>query len=145
MNQDGSVKAISGGVATITAEAVNGKKASFDLTVDGSRRVMNVRVTRSRKDDNNIGDEWNYINEINGENAGREYLVVVGETLTFHSKFSELDEKPDIGEASNTHIVTEDDILNGFAITMELIVTENGGPNNGKSACFIVTYTLTAK
>ena len=145
VDQDGKLIAIAKGTTTISAKAVNGEASSFELTVDGSKRVMSVRVTHPRQDDINIGDEWSYITEINGNNAGREYLVTVGETLTFHAKFTESDDDPDVGEASTSYTVTEDDILNGFTVTMDLYVTENGGRYSGKSAHFVVTYTFTVK
>ena len=145
IDNEGNLMALAKGSAIITAEANNGISSSFELTVDASRRAMNLRVTHPRDDDNNIGDEWTYLTEINGERTGREYVVNVGDTLTFHAKFTESDNNPDVGEASKTYTVTEDDLLNGFTVTMDLYVTENGGSNSGKSAHFIVTFTFTAK
>ena len=145
IDSEGKLVALAKGSATITAEANNGLSSSFELTVDASRRAMNLRVTHPRDDDNNIGDEWTYVTEINGERTGREYVVNVGDTLTFHAKFTESDNNPDVGEASKSYTVTEDDLINGFTVTMDLYVTENGGSNSGKSAHFVVTFTFTGK
>jgi len=145
VDQKGNVVAVSGGTTTVTATASNGVSASADITVDPSRRLMSLRVTHPRDDDINIGDEWSYITEINGERTGREFAVAAGETLTFHAKFTESDDNPDVGEASKQYTVTEEDLLNGFTVTMDLYVTENGGRNSGKSAHFVVTFTFTAK
>ena len=145
IDDKGVITAVSGGVATITAKAANGVSATLDLNVDGTKRLMSLRVTHPRDDDNNIGDEWSYRTEINGESTGREIVVSVGETLKFYAKFTEEDDNPDVGEASKSYTVTEDDILNGFTITMDLYVKENGGKNSGKSAHFVVTYTFTGK
>ena len=107
--------------------------------------MMYVRASHKRTDDINIGDEWTYLNEINGQLAGREYLITVGETLTLHAKYTESDANPDVGEVTKTYTVTENDIINGFTVTMELDVTENGGSNSGKSAHFIITFAFSPK
>ena len=145
IDEQGVITAVSAGTTTITAKTSNGVSNTFDINIDGSKRLMSLRVTHPREDDINIGDEWSYTTEINGENAGREIVVSVGETLKCYAKFTESDDNPDIGEASKSYTVTEEDILNGFTITMDLYVTENGGKNSGKSAHFVVTYTFTGK
>ena len=145
IDQEGKIVAVAGGTTEITAEAENGVSSSFKLIVDASKRLMSLRVTNPRDDDVNIGDEWNFHNEINGENPKNEYSVAVGDTLSFYSRYTESDQDPDVGEASQTYVVTEEDLQNGFSVTMDLYVTENGGRNNGKSAHFVVTYTFSAK
>ena len=69
--------------------------------------------------------------------------VAPGETLTLHTRISEDDDNPDVGENTARYTVTEDGLKNGFAVTMDVYVTENGGKNSGKSAHFVVTYTFT--
>ena len=145
VNPEGRVLALKEGEAVITAEAVSGASSSFVVNVDGSRRVMGVRVTHPRDDDNNIGDQWSFTTEIDGENVSREYAVSVGQTLKLHAKFTEEDDSPDVGEASKSYTVTKEDVQNGFTVPMDLYVRENGGRNSGKSAHFIVTYTFTPK
>ena len=145
INDKGLITAISEGNATITATASNGVLSTAEISVDGTKRLMNIRVTHPRDDDNNIGDEWSYITEINGERTGREIIVSVGDKLKCYAKFTETDDNPDVGEASKTYTVTKDDILNGFTITMDLYVKENGGRNSGKSAHFTVTFAFTIK
>lgn len=142
VNDKGIITGISEGNATITATATNGVLSTTEISVDGTKRLMNIRVTHSRVDDNNIGDDWSYITEINGERIGRKIIVSVGDRLTCYAKFTESDDNPDVGEASKTYTVTKDDIQNGFTITMDLYVKENGGRNSGKSAHFTVTYTF---
>lgn len=106
---------------------------------------MNLRVTHPRDDDNNIGDEWSYVTQVNGERAGGEYIISVGDKLSFYAEFTESDDNPDVGKASTTYTVTEDDLKNGFTVSMDLNVTENGGRNSGKRAHFTVNYNYTAK
>lgn len=59
------------------------------------------------------------------------------------AKFTEADDNPDVGEVSKQYTVTREDISNGFTVTMDLYVTENGGRNSGKSAHFIVSFKFT--
>jgi len=143
VDDKGNVRAIGGGGATITASTNNGIASSVNVSVDGSKRTLSLRVTRPRQDDINIGDEWSYITEVNGEHASGSYTLSIGDILQFYAKFTESDDNPDVGEASTSYTVTEEDLTNGFTVSMDLYVTENGGRNSGKSAHFIVTFTFT--
>ena len=145
VDQKGNVVAIGGGQATITASSANGVSSTCDIAVDGTRRVMSLRVTHPRDDDNNIGDEWSYVTQINGENTTRDYVLAVGDKLEFYAKITESDDNPDVGEATTSHTVTEEDLVNGLTISVDVNVTENGGRNNGKSAHFVVTYNFEIK
>lgn len=140
VNEKGVVTAVGGGTATVTAAISDSIKASCEFVVDGTRRSMHVHVKRPRENDFNIGDEWAYYDEIDGEKATNVKNVSVGDTIRFYSKYTESDDNPDVGEASTTHTVTEEDLKNGFTVPMDLYVTENGGRNSGKSVHFIVTY-----
>ena len=142
VDEKGNVVAVGGGTATISATANNGVSASFDVNVDGTKTLMKLNVKHPREDDVNIGDEWSYDVQVNGECAYNEMGVAVGETLSFYAQFTESDDNPDVGSAKTTHTVTEEDIANGFVVTMDLYVKENGGRNSGKSAHFVVTYTF---
>lgn len=140
VDQEGNLIAVGAGQATITACSANGVSSSHDIVVDGTQRVMSLRVTHPRDDDNNIGDDWSYTIQINGENPSKDYVLVIGEKLEFYAKITESDDNPDIGEAKTSHIVTEDDLMNGLTVFMDVYVKENGGRNSGKSAHFVVTY-----
>ncbi|MBO4910132.1 MAG: Ig domain-containing protein [Lachnospiraceae bacterium] len=142
VDSDGLIKAVGAGTATITCSYSDNILASFDYTVDASKRSVNVKVSHTRDDDNNIGHEWSYEDLINDESISSSMLLSVGDTIRVHSKYMEEDNKPDVGEASSSHTVTEEDLLNGFEIVMELNVRENGGKNSGKSAHFVITYTF---
>ena len=145
IDNEGNITAVGGGLSTITAKAANGVTESFELTVDGTKRVMNLRVTHTRDDDNNIGDDWDFVTMVNGYSVGGEYVISVGDTLSFSAEYTEYDDKPDVGKASKSYTVTEDDLINGFTVSMDLYVKENGGRNRGKSAHFIVKYIYTPK
>ena len=145
VDQDGTITGIKGGTAVITAKAYNGISSSMEVTVNPSKKLMNLRVNYTRDDDNNIGDEWSYTTEINGENTGRDYVVTAGESIKLRIKIVEEDDNPDVGEAEKTYKVTEADLENGFTVPLELYVKENGGRNSGKSAHFNVEYSFTMK
>lgn len=145
VDQDGTITGIKGGTAVITAKAYNGISSSMEVTVNPSKKLMNLRVNYTRDDDNNIGDEWSYTTEINGENTGRDYVVTAGESIKLRIKIVEEDDNPDVGEAEKTYKVTEADLENGFTVPLELYVKENGGRNSGKSAHFNVEYSFTVK
>ena len=143
VNADGLITAIEGGTATIRASSPNGTSNSFDIAVDGTQAMMKVSDTKHRTDDVNIGDQWSYDIKINGEYTKSPMCVRAGEEISFSAVMTEDDTNPDIGSTSTSYIVTEDDIKQGFSVSMELDVTENGGRNSGQSAHFVVTYTFT--
>ena len=112
---------------------------------DVDKRLMQVITDWNRTDDNNIGHEWSYDIRINGERAKGEMEVAVGDNISFSARMEEEDTKPDIGSESASHTVTKEDIMNGFSTSLEVVVTENGGRNKGKSAHFVVTYKFVPK
>ena len=137
--ENGKVTAVGGGTATISASTSNGITAEYAVTVDGTKRIMQLRITNSRLDENNIGDEWCYLYEINGTQVSNgAYEIAVGDQLEIHVKITESDVNPDIGEKTLRHTVSESDIADGFELSIELFVAENGGRNNGQEAHFII-------
>ena len=139
----GNIIGVGGGEAVITATTSNGLSATCNVTVDDSQRSFNLTISRIRDDDNNIGDEWSHTRQINGETASNgPFTVAIGDTLTFYVRASEDDDVPDVGEATVTHTVTEEDFANGFSVEVEVYATENGGRNSGKSAHFVTTFTF---
>lgn len=142
VDSDGVVSSVSGGEATITAKADNGVEESIDFDIDGSKSLMNLSVKHPRNDDVNIGDEWSYDIQVNGERAPRSMGISVGDKLSFSAKITESDDNPDIGTAKTSYTVKQEDVDNGFEVKMEVKVTENGGRYSGKSAIFEVIYTF---
>lgn len=144
VDEEGYVVAVGGGTATIKVVSSNDVEASFDVNVDASKRLMNVKAGYNRiNGDINIGEEWSSKFLLNGESVNGTIGLAVGETLTFEAELTESDDNPDIGSASAEYVVTEDDLLNGFEISFDVDVEENGGRNSGQVAQFAVTYTFT--
>ena len=142
---DCSLIGVGEGKALITATTSNGITDSFNVVVDGTRRMMNVHVNRTNDNNNNIGYEWNYIDEINGERVffSEKRIIAVGDTLAFTSRYIEEDDNPDVGEGAASHYVTKDDVINGFTVPLEFYVVENGGAHKGYAVHFFVNYVFT--
>ena len=143
VDSKGTVIAVGGGTTDIVATTRDGVSSSYTVNVDSNRHLMKVYVTHPRQDNVNIGDEWSYTNEINGEGVYGSIGLAPGESLTLHTRISEDDDNPDVGENTTWYTVTEADLLNGFSVSMDVYVTENAGRNSGQSAHFAVTYTFT--
>lgn len=144
INEEGEAIAVGGGTATITAAVSDSIQTTYDLSVDGTRRIMHVKVSKSNVGED-IGDEWTFEDKIDGEKVYYLKEISVGDTLSFYSKYTESDNNPDVGDASATHTVTEEDLQNGFTVSMDVYVTENGGKNKGEKAQYTVTYTFTVE
>lgn len=143
VGDSGNLTAVAGGVAVVTATTVNGVSDSCVVTVDGSRRNLNLTISHTREDDNDIGSDWYYHDTINDEVViNGTYPVAVGDVLIFSSCYTEDDDNPDVGRNSVTHAVTENDFNDGFVVTYDVYVTENGGRYSGRSAHFVVEYTF---
>ena len=143
INSKGVLTAVGGGTATITVTSKNGVSSSVDVTVDGSKHLMQLKIDYYRDDDNNIGDEWSHTFEVNGELPSNKMVLSAKDKLSFFARFTEEDDNPDVGEVKKTYTVKEGDLTNGFEITMDLKVKENGGKNRGKAARFIITFSFT--
>ena len=145
---DGLVKAVGGGSAIITAKASNDIESSFNVNVDASRRIMQVSVSYDRLNDINIGHELSYYAEVDGdplEDYIPEKEIAVGQTIGILARVTEDDKDPDIGENYVEYTVTEDDIINGFEVSLNVDVEENGGRYIGKIANFIATVKFRTK
>ncbi len=143
VDDNGVITGVSVGTATITATSANGISGDCSVTVDDSLRTFQLSITREREDSNNIGNDWSHTRQINGDTASNgNYTVAVGDVLEFYVRSVEEDDNPDIGEATVSHTVTQDDFDNGFVVTVDVYATENGGRNSGQSAHFITTFTF---
>ena len=143
VDEKGYAKAMNGGDATITATVLDDIVATYDLSVDASKKNFSIKIDRSRDDNNNIGDEWSFTNKVNDETGVKSISLAIGEKVNVSSTYTEDDSRPDVGNGSGSHVVTEEDLNNGFEISYDVYVQENGGKNSGKNAHFLVTYTFT--
>ncbi|MBR3533803.1 MAG: hypothetical protein IKN80_07990 [Clostridiales bacterium] len=140
---NGVVTGDSNDPTTITAISSNGESSESSASADDSLRSFQLSISRQREDSNNIGDEWSHTRKINGVAASNGvFTASVGDTLEFYVRSVEEDDNPDIGEATVTHTVTQEDFDNGFVVTVDVYATENGGRNSGQSAHFITTFTF---
>ena len=130
VDQYGAVSAVGDGTATITATAANGVQASTDITVDTSKRLFSVKVSSTRQDNNNIGSDWTHMYTINGEQPADSMLLKAGDTLSCYANITEEDTEPDIGENSTNYTITDEDLLNGFSVSMDVYVSVYCSPQN---------------
>lgn len=142
VDENGNITAVGDGQAMITATSSNGVESSFEVNVDGTKRLMNLNIKRDRQDNLNIGDEWSYVILVNGDRPSNTMGVSLGDTITFYAEFTESDDNPDVGSAEASYTVTQEALDQGFWVSTDLYVTENGGRYTGQSAHFVVTYTF---
>lgn len=140
---NGIVTGESSDPTTITATSDNDESSESSASADDSLQSFQLSISRQREDSNNIGDEWSHTREINGVAVSNGvFTASVGDTLEFYVRSVEEDDNPDIGEATASHTVTQEDFENGFVVTIDVYATENGGRNSGQSAHFITTFTF---
>lgn len=143
VNDKGFITANGGGKVIITATTSNGKSASIEISVDDTKRTMKLNISRQKTDNNNIGREWWTEYKINGERTlGGEYTLKVGDKISLYAKVVEEDKNPDIGENKKTHTVTKEDLIEGFSVSMEVKVRENGGQYAGTETVWEVTFSF---
>ena len=109
---DGHVYAVSEGTATINATSMNGVSSSAKITVDGTKRLMQVSAALSED------GEWDIATEINGEPVGQETVISAGDTLDIYVKCEGPAENPFSMEGTASYTVTEEDFLNGFIVSV---------------------------
>ena len=145
VDEKGNAYAVSGGSTNVTAISKNGITDTIKIDVDGTKRVMNLLTTYSRLDNNNIGDDWNYLITVNGDPVGKSFTISKNQTLNFYAKFIENDANPDIGDNSKLYKVSDIDFNKGFSVSMIINVAENSGDNSGMEASFLVIFNFAPK
>ena len=131
-------------MAKVTASISDKIHASCKIKVNGKKRKMSLFVSHPRKDNNSVGNEWKYVDKVNGKEK-YEYVMSAGDILNLYSEYTEIDDTPETGRARKTYKVTKKDLKKGFTVKMDLYVTENAGRYSGKSAHFVVAYTFSAE
>lgn len=139
---DGVVTGVSGGTATVTATASSGVSASKEIKVDGTARKMDMRVeTRSDMD---IGDGWVETIKLNRRPPEETYVAALDYLFEFYVKYTKPDEEPDGdtaygGTARGMYRVQQEDVDNGFTITVDLHMKVSKGKYAHHSVDFIFT------
>ncbi len=108
-------------------------------------RTMTVSVSAVCSGYNHVGNSWSQYFSINGEKVkkGDKVTVTLGDSLEFYAKITEKDSKPDVGKASETRVISQEDFENGFTVSLTVSVRENGGRYSGNKAVWTVTFKLT--
>ena len=147
VNDAGFIKAVGYGKATITATSSNGISASCNVTVSIKERKMNLLYNAYVEDSNHVGNEWTLYSKINDvayDDYGNEKVTLkVGDKLKYYCESVEDDSVPDVGSKSTTHTVTENDLINGFTVKVDVYVKENRGRYKGKQAHTVFEFKYT--
>lgn len=141
----GTIKGINCGTAEVTVTTADGCSATCDVTVTISQAQMTLTYKHTGYRGDYIGKDWSYAATLDDEavkNNGT-YTFNVDENIVFYCKATENDTYPDVGDNTVYYTVSEDDLINGFTIEVEVYVTENRGKNAGKQAYVIYTFEFT--
>lgn len=147
VTQTGYVRGVGYGSAEITATTADGCSATCEVTVSLSQAQMKLKYKKSGNLGTNIGHEWSFSASIDDERVkdkgGGTYTFDVDETIVFYCYAYEADNSPDEGDNTVYYTVTEEDLMNGFTVEVEVYVTEDRGKNAGEQAYFIFTFEFT--
>ena len=105
-------------------------------------KTMSVSASASCSDYNHIGQEWSQEFYMNGKiiYRGSEITLSPGDTITVSANITEADKDPDDGTGSKSYTVTQADLNNGFTISFNVFVKENGGRYSGNTCIWSVTF-----
>lgn len=111
-------------------------------------RTYTVTCTKKEQYNNKVGNEWKFTDiniYVNGIPMGHNGIILQdGDRIQCYAILCESDDSyDDYGEVADydVHTVTSAKLQKEFAITVpNVIVTESGGPYNGNTACFDVTF-----
>ena len=143
----GVIEGVACGKATITASSSNGVNATCNVIVRLSKREMVLNWNTDIVAYNSVGNEWSHfikINETVYSEWGEEKVTLnVGDKLTFYCESEESDNKPDVGSKTAKHTVTENDLINGFTVKVDVYVKENRGRYAGNQAHVVYEFVYT--
>lgn len=125
-------------------------------------RSMTIRFTAQcgEEDFNHVGNEWIFGFTINGVSYAPSNAVVLesresasgtittlvlseGSTLDISVEITEMDPKlNDYGSDEVHHTVTASDLANGFSLSLQADVTEDGGRYKGRSCTWNITLSF---
>ena len=146
VTQKGYIRGIDYGSAVITATTAEGYSATCDVTVSLSQAQMTLKYNKPRNQGTNIGHEWSlsaYIDDEKVNDKGGTYTFNVDETIVFYCYAYEADNSHDVGDNTVYYTVTDEDLINGFTVEVEVYVTEDRGKNAGEQAYFVYTFEFT--
>lgn len=145
VSDEGVVKAIAHGTATITAKASNGKTGTYQITVDPSPQKFRVSASIQMTSNDHVGSNWTTGFEFNDEEiySGSVVSITPGETFEVRGWAQDNDSKPDYGSYWERLTLTDEMCESGFTVEGEADVRENGGRYSGHYAYWQVKITFT--
>ena len=107
-------------------------------------RRMTVSVSASCSNYNHVGNEWSQSFAVNGSavRSGSAVTLQAGDQVTVSARIEEADKRPDVGTGQTSRTVTEADLANGFSLSLDVTVRENGGRYSGNTCTWRVTFSF---
>jgi len=107
-------------------------------------RRMTVSVSASCSNYNHVGNEWSQSFAVNGSTvrSGSVVTLQAGDQVTVSARIEEADKRPDVGTGQTSRTVTEADLANGFSLSLDVTVRENGGRYSGNTCMWRVTFSF---
>ncbi len=109
---------------------------------NNNQQRMSLNIEHTMLENNSVGDEWSYVTLVNNAQTSLEYILSVGDKIDCYAKYIENDDNSEDGYASDSHVVTEEDLQSGFSVSLDVYVYENGGRYNGNRAHFNVIFNF---
>ena len=118
---------------------------TIPATAQGTPQKMNVTISCTCSDYNHVGDEWYQFFSINNYRikSGDTVNLTPNQSITILTEITEIDAKSDLGSASCSYRVTQDNLADGFRIEQMVEVTEKDGKYSGCTAVWEVLYAFT--
>lgn len=145
VSDKGVVTAVGMGKATITATSPDGPSATADITVAASPQKFRVSWSATMVSNDHVGNNWSKTFEVNGAAcaSGSVITIAPGSECEIRLTVQENDSRPE----SNSHFeriaFSEELCKNGYSVSDELYVRENGGRYSGNTAEWKFSITLT--
>ena len=133
----------------ITIRTADGDIVAEYITIpaaaQGTPQKMNVTISCTCSDYNHVGDEWYQFFSINNYRikSGDTVNLTSGQSITILTEITEIDAKSDLGSASGSWRVTQENLADGFRVEQMVEVTEKDGRYSGCTAVWEVLYAFT--
>ena len=92
-----------------------------------------------------VGNSWSTQWSIDGVEEPATIRGIEGKELVLSASMLEKDVHSDTAATETTHVITRDDLKDGFTVEQDITVTEDKGRYQGNKAEFRVTWTFTPK
>lgn len=145
VSDKGVVTAVDVGTAIITATSSDGPSQTMEVIVSPSPQKFKITWSASLISSNHVGSNWKKYFSVNDEpfSSGSTITIDPESTFTIDLTIIEDDDRPDEGGYYEILSYSEELWKNGYAVSKEIFVTENGGKYSGNSATWKIKISIT--